>query len=340
MKEPVPHEWFEPSLHASYLKLLLRYKGVSVNRISQRLQGLTGLRSYLEIHNAFQSFDVDIAHNLAFEFGLDTSISAHGLFGQAAVASENLALAMSIIATYKPTRNNIFHYNWQADGLQGVFSMSPRFDLGHYQAFSTISSLVNLVNISVFLSGKEIIDELELSMPWDLSQYSAFHSIDSIQTKRVKNAKNVSLKIPGDFLYRDNIFSDSRQFELALRGCEEELNIIRGRSSEQVRQMIAYRDSLKTGEGNLKWYTLNEISDKMALSPRTLNRRLKEENTSYGEILEQTRSELASWYLINTDLKIARISEILGYSGDTNFSRTFRKWKSTTPIAYRRLFKV
>jgi AraC-like DNA-binding protein len=48
------------------------------------------------------------------------------------------------------------------------------------------------------------------------------------------------------------------------------------------------------------------------------------------------RSELAAWWLTETQLPIERIAEKLGYQDTSNFSRTFRRWFGMPPLAMRK----
>ena len=69
---------------------------------------------------------------------------------------------------------------------------------------------------------------------------------------------------------------------------------------------------------------------------RTLIRKLKAEGTSFQELLDDVRRELAAWYLLETSLPVERIAEKLGYQDPSNFSRTFQRWFGTTPLRMRR----
>ena len=332
----VPPGWLEPTLHPSYLKLMLRFRGYSIAQISKHFDSRTGLYSYLEIHNILQHFEVGSTAQTAVDFGLNTSLAAHGLFGQAAVASANLDQAMTVIATYKPTRNNVFTYDWRVSDKYGVFTMTPRFDLREHQETSTTTSLVNLVQIAAFLCGDELVPEMELSVPWEnIAQALSFQNAKSIRVRKVLTKGKVSLRIPVEFLHSENIFADARQYHLASRGCEEELNILRGRFTERVRSLITHTDYTQVSEGNIRWLSLGEVAESLAVSPRSLNRKLKNENTSYSQILDQTRSDMACWYLRHSEVSVSTISRLLGFSDDTNFGRTFKRWKNTAPTSYR-----
>ena len=72
--------------------------------------------------------------------------------------------------------------------------------------------------------------------------------------------------------------------------------------------------------------TVNEVSRALDLAPRTLQLRLTEEGTSFTQIHDAVRADLAVKYLRNSDLSAAQVSEMLGYASPSSFSRSFRRW--------------
>jgi AraC-like DNA-binding protein len=82
--------------------------------------------------------------------------------------------------------------------------------------------------------------------------------------------------------------------------------------------------------------TQTEIARALALSPRTLHRRLAETKTSFAELLDETRRELAGGYLQRTDYSIAEVAYLLGFAEVSSFNRAFRRWTGTPPSAVRR----
>lgn len=139
----------------------------------------------------------------------------------------------------------------------------------------------------------------------------------------------VRLRLPASLLTRENISADERQYAMAVKACEEELAGLRGAMSARVKGVLEQHEG-----GN--WPPLTEVAECLGVSRRTLIRKLADQGTSYSELLNQTRCNLACWYQHNTQLPIDNISEKFGYSDGSNFSRTFRKWMNITPYSYRR----
>lgn len=77
------------------------------------------------------------------------------------------------------------------------------------------------------------------------------------------------------------------------------------------------------------------IAKELAVSPRVLQRRLKEEGTSYSELLDDCRHILAIKLISQDKLPLSEITYMLGFSDQSNFSRAFKRWTSVTPNHYK-----
>ena len=80
-----------------------------------------------------------------------------------------------------------------------------------------------------------------------------------------------------------------------------------------------------------------EIACDLGFSPRTLRRRLQEENTSFRTLVDELRAELAIRYIRETDLSFDEIGATLGFSEAAAFRRAFRRWTKAAPGRFREL---
>jgi AraC-like DNA-binding protein len=92
----------------------------------------------------------------------------------------------------------------------------------------------------------------------------------------------------------------------------------------QVRQRI--RESLPSGVPSQA-----DVARSLALSPRTLARRLEEAGTSFTAILDETRRALAEQYLQRTDFSVAEVAYLVGFAESSSFNRAFRRWTGRVP---------
>ena len=96
----------------------------------------------------------------------------------------------------------------------------------------------------------------------------------------------------------------------------------------EVERVIA--DLLARGEA-----TLDNVAATMGMSPRTLSRKLAAEGTSFFRVLEDLRKSLSKSYLRDSDLVLAEIAFLLGYSGLSSFNDAFKRWTGSSPGQYR-----
>ena len=100
-------------------------------------------------------------------------------------------------------------------------------------------------------------------------------------------------------------------------------------------------------DGAVKWLMKRRLATKrpdmrvvaqeLALSERTLQRKLAEEGTRFQDILAEARRELAHEYLANAQLDMADVAFLLGFDDQNSFFRAFRQWEGETPARWRAL---
>jgi AraC-like DNA-binding protein len=102
----------------------------------------------------------------------------------------------------------------------------------------------------------------------------------------------------------------------------------KGKIAAKVRR--ALRALLVTGH-----VSEGTVAQAFAMHRRTLNRRLKDEGTTFRRLLEEARCELARQLLRDSDAAVDEIASSLGYSGPSAFGRAFRRWSGYAPQAWR-----
>jgi AraC-like DNA-binding protein len=73
------------------------------------------------------------------------------------------------------------------------------------------------------------------------------------------------------------------------------------------------------------------VAKALAVSSRTLSRRLADEGTTYEEILDRLRRSLALEYVKEPNLSVSQIAWLLGYEGATSLNHAFRRWTGRSP---------
>jgi len=82
--------------------------------------------------------------------------------------------------------------------------------------------------------------------------------------------------------------------------------------------------------------SIEDVARHLAMAPRSLRRRLEEEHTSFRDVVEAERRQLAIQLLESTEMKLDEMALQLGYSDTASFTRAFRRWFDRAPGEYRK----
>ena len=90
----------------------------------------------------------------------------------------------------------------------------------------------------------------------------------------------------------------------------------------------------------LEHLTSGEVSEEnmarqLHMSRRTLQRRLAESNTTYQKLVDDTRRDLALRYMEDPAKSVTDVTFLLGFSGQSAFTRAFRRWTGMSPTNFR-----
>lgn len=139
------------------------------------------------------------------------------------------------------------------------------------------------------------------------------------------------LVLPGDVLDSVNPSADRVMFDFMAQKCEaitQKLN-----RKKDIITMLK-EEFIQTMAKNDR--AIADISRRLGMSERTLQRRLKEAGSSFWEVYENTRDELSLRLLKDTDLSLEEISHQVGYSSQSAYSRAVKRWHDMSPLQLRR----
>ena len=97
---------------------------------------------------------------------------------------------------------------------------------------------------------------------------------------------------------------------------------------EDVRRALS--EMLPTGDVKLK-----QVAERLEVHPRTLQRRLNEVDSSFQDILERVRKDMAKRYLADHSMSLAEVAFLLGYHDQSSFNRAFKEWTGESPSGFR-----
>lgn len=82
------------------------------------------------------------------------------------------------------------------------------------------------------------------------------------------------------------------------------------------------------------------LARSLAMSTRTLQRRLASEGTSFENVLDQVRRDLVLQHLVNPGVSSGELAGLVGFTEPSPFFRAFRRWFNCTPKQWRQKHRV
>ncbi|MFF2912054.1 helix-turn-helix domain-containing protein [Paenibacillus sp. NPDC057934] len=243
----------------------------------------------------------------------------------AAYCSKNMLICMKRIATYKKLIGPlVFVINENMNDI----TLEMSFENEEYETpeFLIAAEMVFLVQLmrnatKTHIVPKEVMTQHKL----DHDHYDRFFGVRPTTGSRnmLTISKQDALR---PFISQNDAIWE--YFEPELRRRLNELDID---DTYAARVRSALIELLPAGEGNI-----DDVSSKLGWSKRTLQRKLKEENTSFQKQLNHTRELLARHYLKNSDMISDEIAYLLGYQDLNSFVRAFHIWTGMTISEYKR----
>ncbi|MCC6994067.1 MAG: AraC family transcriptional regulator [Deltaproteobacteria bacterium] len=338
-----------PAVHALHLVELVRRWEVSPEELlaplGLRLEALAdpGARMPVRVVEALvgQARRLTGEPGLGFFLGLQMRVSSHGYLGFAAMTSATVRDALEIAVRFAPTRTGALTLRLAVEGARAALVMEENADFGTARDVVVLSLLVGVWQIGRALTGHELAGSADVrgAEPPYFSRFR--HVLPGV----VRFGQPVhQLVFDAAVLDLPLNMADPAAQRLAREQCERELLALGAGAgiTAAVRRALADPGggggtAGAGGTGGAGGFRgLDEVARALAMSPRTLKRRLSEAGASFSELLDEQRRDRALLLLRDGALTLDAIAERLGYSDVANFTRAFRRWTGKTPGALRR----
>ena len=263
--------------------------------------------------------------------GMDSELSARyvnfDLVGHVMLSSPDLRTGLGQLSRYLALISDCTTFEMLAEGRHSWLVLGH---IGHtrrlprqrqeYSLLAVLSMCRWLTRRPVQVLGAEFI----FPQPVDLQPYCSTFGcpvrFDQPASRMLLCADDLDAPIPS---------RNPQMFDLHERLVHERLaRLGNTRTSHRVHAEIVRR--LPQGEPRRE-----DIASELALTDRTLQRRLQAENTSYLQLLDAARSELARKYLAENRLSLGEVASLLGFGDQSNFFRACKRWFGLPPGQYR-----
>lgn len=311
------------NLDALYSKADLDIQKISRAKVMLSVEDVDRiLQAYKEI-NGEDDFFLELGKNIRFD--------SLGAVGSMVATSATPREAFDDFAQFKdiihPYANFdlLDHGNGVSSVVYSVSEDEPLAENIYYveMFFSAFSSLTKLL-----LIGSPKVNEITFSFP-------APSYVDSYRKMFGPNLKFNAR--------RNELFFDTRWLDLDLDSSSPEFKKLSTQKALSELSKLPSEDNLvarvvRCIEEHIGHSVLSmqKVADKLNTTPRTLQRRLKDESITYAALRDQVLYKHARRYLIETDLDMATISANLSFSEPATFNNAFKRWSGMSPGAYRK----
>jgi AraC-like DNA-binding protein len=262
--------------------------------------------------------------SLAVEIGRAISVEHFSAPIFAALCSPNLEIAAERMATHKPL---IGPLRLEVDAGTSGLSITCHWPVGppppSLLAVAELTFWVALARIAT----RHPVRPLRVTAPQiPPDRASLMHFFGVRVTKAATHAITFA---PGDAT-RPFLTENEEMWRFFAPELRRRLSDLEDAASVADRVRAALHETLPAGDTSI-----TAVTRQLAVSSRTLQRRLHLEGTTFQEVLTSTRESLARHYLGRSSMRAAEIAYLLGYEDTNSFYRAFKTWTGTTPDAIR-----
>lgn len=260
-------------------------------------------------------------------------IADMGILGYVMMHSGTVADALSAYRRYNMILCSGYNLDWDVHGSTvaiRLFASSPGTRMSRHCMEDMACSLYCLIGR---LSNRRIeLQDLTFThpSPADQAPYSAAFGI----LPRFGSDANI-LRMSKDVLDFPILYADPKLLGMFERVAAETKNKLLGGEEFSDRVFHWLMSCMPS-----HFPTLKQTADSFHMSARTLQNKLKEENTSYNDLSVRVRKELALNYLQKKEYSIGEIAYLLHFSEPSAFHSAFKKWTGVAPGQYRSLHRT
>ena len=300
---------------------VLRRTGISARQLRNPDELITHLQQLRVYENALA---LARRPGLGFRLGARFKPGHHGVLGHALLCAESGRDELRITVHYARIRGFLLDFQLREEADLTILSVHDIMPLGPVHAMAVEELLAMFATPRSDRDSVAGPSEIHIDYPAPVhrAQYEALYDCPIHF-----GADTFELRIPNAVLDVPRAMSNAQM----LRICEERCQAILARLGSGGQMADRVRSQLLAARS----FGLDAVATRMAMSPRTLRRRLREEGTSFREVVGDVRKGLALDYLETSELPLEEIATLLGYEDAANFNRAFRRWVGIAPARHR-----
>lgn len=269
---------------------------------------------------------------IGFEMGMRTELSTLGILGGALLSCRQVGETLQVWQRFSApvigiaSRLNV-ERSEDGDLLLSLVEPDPDLRVRRFCAEELLGLVKRLGEAECGVTPRLMSAELDYPAPAHAATYR-----DILDCPAHFDRRQMRLRVSGEWARQSIVSHDDELHALCLSRCTE----LAGRSLPRagfgaVAEQI-YALALRSPQAPPR---LDDAARALHTSSRTLKRRLQAEGTSFQEVVQRCRRDLAIDYLGAATLAHHRIAERLGYADERAFRRAFRSWTGVSPAEFR-----
>ena len=264
---------------------------------------------------------------LGLRLGARLRVGHHGVLGHAVLCSESVRQALKILVRYTAIRGSLLGFRFRVQGRVAILSAFDAMPLGRVHE-TAVEEMLGMWAQKGTWRANPIPKPIEIRIDYPAPAHRAMYE-RLFECPLRFGADAVEWRFPEKLLDAPLELSNA---EMA-RICEQRCEVILTRLGAAGGFVDRVRTELLAEPH--RFLDLEAVAWAVHVSPRTLRRKLKEEGSSFREILRQVRENLALDYLERSNLALEEIATLLSYGDAASFNRAFGRWMGDTPGRYR-----
>jgi len=253
----------------------------------------------------------------------------YGLFGYALLSAPTLRRAMNLAVNFGQLTFSFFSFEFGEQGDQAWFAMKdpPPIEPALHDVYLDRDMAAAVIDFSTIMGRPYPLQAVHLAHDGHGQQqryrdhFGCEVQFSRYPSKLLFDSSLLDQPLPQGDRETSRYFRQQCQMLIARLKSQSHL-------ADDVRMILL----AKPGE----FPTIEQAAERLNLSTRTLRRRLKAEGSSFRELLDEVRFQMAREYLTETRLPLAEVSWLLGYTEPGNFSHAFKRWSGLSPRSYRK----
>lgn len=263
---------------------------------------------------------------LGLEAGQHFSVGSAGVLGFALLSSPTARDATRIAVRYSTLTPAYAHLTLEETDAGAVFRYDVTEVPDDVAVFLLERDLAALANVLDLVAGPMLaLASCRIELALDQERSGLVADLFPSTFEVLGSQPRTAITLPAGVLELPLPQADPHMAEVCTQQCEELVE--RRRSRRGIGAQV--RTLLLRSPGDMP--ELPDVAKELALSSRTLHRRLADEGTSFRDLRNEVREALATEMLTRAGLTVAEVARRLGYSEPAAFSRAYKSWTSENP---------